>query len=51
MAKAEAYSVGAGNPKQRQEHDRISPVQHEPLSGSKKVKNRNHSRNNHGEGH
>ncbi|AHD03897.1 small acid-soluble spore protein P [Paenibacillus larvae] len=22
----------------------------EPLSGSKKVKNRNHSRNNHGEG-
>jgi small acid-soluble spore protein P (minor) len=23
----------------------------EPLSGSKTVKNRNHSRNNHGEGH
>lgn len=23
---------------------------HEPLSGSKKVKNRNHSRQNHGEG-
>lgn len=23
----------------------------EPLSGSKKVKNRNHSRQNHGEGH
>jgi small acid-soluble spore protein P (minor) len=51
MAKAEAYSVGAGNPKQRQERGRISPTQQEPLSGSKKVKNRNHSRNNHGEGH
>ncbi|WEG11852.1 small acid-soluble spore protein P [Pullulanibacillus sp. KACC 23026] len=25
--------------------------QPKPLSGSKKVKNKNHSRNNHGEGH
>ncbi|HET6872458.1 MAG TPA: small acid-soluble spore protein P [Sporolactobacillaceae bacterium] len=28
-----------------------SSGQPKPLSGSKKVKNRNHSRNNHGEGH
>lgn len=32
-----------------------SPKEHtgqpEPLSGSKKVKNRNHTRNNHAEGH
>lgn len=36
--------TGEGN---REEHGR-GPQ--EPLSGSKKVKNRNHSRQNHGEG-
>ncbi|MGV3487718.1 MAG: small acid-soluble spore protein P [Tuberibacillus sp.] len=33
--------------KRRRQQDDTSP---KPLSGSKKVKNRNHSRNNHGEG-
>jgi len=46
MSKPEAYSV-----KNENEHDdgdrRTMP---KPLSGSKKVKNRNHSRQNHGEG-
>lgn len=32
------------------DHHAKQPSQQEPLSGSKKVKNRNHSRNNHGEG-
>jgi small acid-soluble spore protein P (minor) len=36
--------TGEGN---REKHGR---GQQEPLSGSKKVKNRNHSRQNHGEG-
>ncbi|MCL6459520.1 MAG: small acid-soluble spore protein P [Gorillibacterium sp.] len=31
----------------KEEHEN---TQKKPLSGSKKVKNRNHSRNNHGEG-
>ncbi len=49
MPKAKAYSVSNGKPRfpdQEQEHDG-----NEPMPGSKKVKNRNHSRNNHGEGH
>lgn len=39
-------SKGSGSDKKKTGSDR----QPEPLSGSKKVKNRNHSRNNHGEG-
>lgn len=31
-------------------HKNEQSTQPEPLSGSKKVKNRNHTRNNHGEG-
>jgi len=47
MTKPEAYSV------QQEEHDHEEGdrrTTQEPLSGSKKVKNRNHSRQNHGEG-
>lgn len=39
-------SKGSGSDKKKTSPD----SQPEPLSGSKKVKNRNHSRNNHGEG-
>lgn len=33
------------------QRDRQGDSNPQPLSGSKKVKNRNHSRDNHGEGH
>ena len=39
--------------KEKDNHGQLNDkldTQKEPLSGSKKVKNRNHSRNNHGEG-
>lgn len=44
--------IGQNHDKQkaaRYQKDPAHPV--EPLSGSKKVKNRQHSRENHGEGH
>ncbi len=46
MAKPDTYPVKSPGPG-KQEEDRRQP---EPLSGSKEVKNRNHSRQNHGEG-
>lgn len=49
MSKPRVYSVSNGVPRfpeQKQDHQ-----VNEPMPGSKKVKNRNHSRNNHGEGH
>ncbi|GIP35489.1 small acid-soluble spore protein P [Paenibacillus sp. J2TS4] len=48
MAKEKAIPVPSPNENQgRQKDDKTF---NEPLSGSKKVKNRNHSRHNHGEG-
>jgi len=38
------------NHSNKDRHPKTNPQPNEPLSGSKKVKNRNHSRNNHGEG-
>lgn len=38
------------NHSNKDHHPDTNPQPNEPLSGSKKVKNRNHSRNNHGEG-
>jgi small acid-soluble spore protein P (minor) len=48
MSKPKTQPVGAGEANHVQEDHRDKPV--EPLSGSKKVKNRQHSRQNHGEG-
>ncbi|SEC31691.1 small acid-soluble spore protein P [Paenibacillus sp. GP183] len=45
--KAQPVSLGKPNNNGQGEHN-DKPV--EPLSGSKKVKNRQHSRQNHGEG-
>ncbi len=49
MSKPKTQPAGLSQAhEQREEYrDRTN----EPLSGSKKVKNRNHSRKNHGEGH
>jgi small acid-soluble spore protein P (minor) len=47
MTKPRAYPILPDDPHQ-DEGDRTT--MREPLSGSKKVKNRNHSRHNHGEG-
>jgi len=53
MSKHETYTVdphiGPDHHRANRQKDPKHPV--EPLSGSKKVKNRNHSRANHGEGH
>jgi small acid-soluble spore protein P (minor) len=51
MSKPRAYSNGTGEHGASQARDENPDTPGEPLSGSKKVKNRNHSRNNHGEGH
>ncbi len=51
MPKNKAYPIGPASDGEasRGRKDERQPT--EPLSGSKKVKNRNHSRENHGEGH
>ncbi|MBP1967787.1 small acid-soluble spore protein P [Paenibacillus aceris] len=47
--KPDAY--GVADPSQKATRNNQGKQQQDPLSGSKKVKNRNHSRNNgHGEG-
>jgi small acid-soluble spore protein P (minor) len=48
MSKPKTQPVGLSysNGEQREHKERVN----EPLAGSKKVKNRNHSRQNHGEG-
>lgn len=48
MSKPKTQPVGSGEQQGGKEH-KGSRIQ-EPLSGSKTVKNRNHSRSNHGEG-
>jgi small acid-soluble spore protein P (minor) len=48
MSKPKTQPVSTGEPNNTQQEQREQPV--EPLSGSKKVKNRQHSRQNHGEG-
>jgi small acid-soluble spore protein P (minor) len=48
MSKPKTQPVGTGEPSNFQGEHSKKPV--EPLSGSKKVKNRQHSRQNHGEG-
>ncbi|WP_217561959.1 small acid-soluble spore protein P [Paenibacillus sp. GbtcB18] len=48
MSKPKAQSVGDGVT--QEERERYNTSANEPLSGSKKVKKRNHSRQNHGEG-
>ena len=48
MPKTKTYPLPTSEHEQRKpQRDTVN----EPLSGSKKVKNRNHSRDNHGEGH
>jgi small acid-soluble spore protein P (minor) len=47
MSKTKAKPTGIENNHQRNDHERDA---NEPLSGSKKVKNRQHSRAKHGEG-
>lgn len=49
MSKPKAQSIPQPSESQAGEEER-GRRPNEPLSGSKKVKNRNHSRNNHGEG-
>jgi small acid-soluble spore protein P (minor) len=48
MSKPKSQPVSTGEPNNVQGEHTEKPV--EPLSGSKKVKNRQHSRQNHGEG-
>ncbi|MCY9591785.1 small acid-soluble spore protein P [Paenibacillus chitinolyticus] len=48
MSKPKALPVGDGVT--QKELERYNTPANEPLSGSKKVKKRNHSRQNHGEG-
>ncbi|MFD0871342.1 MULTISPECIES: small acid-soluble spore protein P [Paenibacillus] len=43
-------TIPVPSPDDKQFRDRHDEPANEPLSGSKKVKNHNHSRNNHGEG-
>lgn len=52
MSKPRAQSVArpGENGSGRESRDDGSPAMSEPLSGSKKVKNRNHTRHNNGEG-
>jgi|GEM_PF-328313 len=53
MSKPRTEPVGAGEPGAERRRDARGGSEHgpnEPLSGSKKVKNRNHSRHNNGEG-
>ncbi|MFC0216367.1 small acid-soluble spore protein P [Paenibacillus chartarius] len=49
--KDKSYSVGLSYAGPKPDHDNEHHGPTAPLSGSKKVKNRQHSRNNHGEGH
>lgn len=48
MSKPKTQPAGISYQQNEKEHEETRG--NEPLSGSKKVKNRNHSRNNHGEG-
>lgn len=52
MSKPRAQSVASGQTGSEHGHDKRSggSQPNEPLSGSKKVKNRNHTRHNNGEG-
>jgi small acid-soluble spore protein P (minor) len=48
LSKPKTVPVGPGEPNDVRDEPGVKPT--EPLSGSKAVKNRQHSRQNHGEG-
>lgn len=50
MEKEKNLEPDTTNPHYVDNHTRYPRHSNEPLSGSKKVKNQNHSRSNHGEG-
>jgi small acid-soluble spore protein P (minor) len=50
MSKPKTQPAGASYVRPREDRDEDQRVLGEPLPGSKRVKNRNHSQNNHGEG-
>lgn len=50
MSKPKAIPVPQPTDKENNHHEEFHDTLQEPLSGSKEVKNRNHSRERHGEG-